>query len=206
MGRPKKLDRAPYDVDSLADVALDVFRRRGFEATSIVDIANAAGLTKSSLYHHVQGKEELLLRGLDRALDALFAILVEDGARHGTAMERVAHVVRRTVELEFELLSEVTVLLRARGNTEVEQRAVERRREFDRQVARIVGEAQQAGDARDDIHPVLLTRLVFGMINSLTEWYRPEGRIGRDEIAAAVLSVLFEGIRSPSGAPPRPMG
>lgn len=202
MARPRKADRAPYDVDSLTDVALEVFRQRGFEATSVVHIAQAAGLTKSSLYHHVNGKEELLTRGLGRALDALFASLDEEPARAGRAIDRLAHVIRRGVELEFDLLPEVTVLLRARGNTEAERRALERRRQYDKQVAEIVAEAQLAGDARSDIHPVLVTRLVFGMINSLTEWYRPTGSVSRDEVVRAILSTVFDGILTGSAARP----
>lgn len=198
MARGGRNGQDPYDVDTLTDVALTVFQERGYDATSIVDIANAAGLTKSSLYHHISGKEELLTRGFDRALDALFAMLEEDGASSGRAIDRLTFTIRRTVELEFALLAEVTVLLRSRGTSEPQRRAIERRREFDRRVAAMVADAQQAGEARADIHPVLLTRLVFGMINWLTEWYRPDGPVTPDEVVDAILTIVFYGIR-PSG-------
>jgi AcrR family transcriptional regulator len=184
-------------VDALTDVALEVFRQRGFDGASITDIARAAGLTKSSLYHHVAGKEELLERGLDRALDALFAILDEEEAVSGRPIDRLAHVIRRAVEVEVQLLPEVIVLLRARGNTTTERRAVTRRREFDARVTRLVEDAQRAGELRSDIEPALLTRLVFGMANGLTDWYRPDAAVRPAALVAAIETVLFDGIHAP---------
>ena len=62
--------RKPYDIDSLTDVALRVFAERGYDGATMDDVARAAGITKAGIYHHVTGKEALLARGLDRALDA----------------------------------------------------------------------------------------------------------------------------------------
>ena len=59
--------KARYDVESLLAVAVQVFRERGYDGTSMDELARAAGITKSSFYHHVKGKEELLRRSLDRA-------------------------------------------------------------------------------------------------------------------------------------------
>lgn len=196
VARPRKDERESYDLETITDVALEVFRQRGFEGASIVDIAKAAGLTKSSLYHHVSGKEELLSRGLNRALDALFGILGEESARDGSPTERLAHVLGRAVEVEMALLPEVTVLLRARGNTESERQALERRRNFDGQVAAIVAEGQATAEIRDDIDATVLTRLVLGMANWLAEWYRRDGPVAPDQIVAAYRKIVFEGIRA----------
>jgi len=66
--------RVPYDADSLLDVAVRVFNERGYDGTSMEDLARAAGISKSSFYHHVSGKEALLAAACDRALFALTAI------------------------------------------------------------------------------------------------------------------------------------
>lgn len=194
MGRPRKEDRAAYDGDSLTDVALGVFREKGFNAASIEDIARAAGLTKSSLYHHVSGKEELLSRGLDRALDALFALLEDEEAQTGRAADRLAYVIRSSVAVQVRLLPEVTVLLRARGNTHAERQAMERRREFDTIMTELVRAAQEEGDVRADVEATLMTRLVLGMVNWLTEWYRPDGPVSPAEVQESVTKLVFEGI------------
>ena len=54
-----------------------VFNERGYEAASMEDLAKASGFTKSTFYHHVSGKEELLRMAVNRALDALSAALDE---------------------------------------------------------------------------------------------------------------------------------
>jgi len=96
-------------------------------------------------------------------------------------------------------------MLRVHGNTELERWALEKRREFDRMASELVAQAAAEGDLRKDVDPALVTKLVFGMINSLVDWYRPanssvvrdESRsIATDELAEAVLGVVFGGLRT----------
>ena len=77
MGRPSARERKPYNLDAILDVAVRVFRERGYDGSTLDDVARAAGITKASIYYHVRSKEELLARGVGRALDALFAVLDE---------------------------------------------------------------------------------------------------------------------------------
>ena len=88
----------------------------------------------------------------------------------------------------------VTLLLRVRGNSEVERAALTRRREFDRAVTALVVEARNEGSVRSDIDPSVVTRLIFGMINSIVEWYRPEGPESADQLASDVLAMALEGL------------
>ena len=189
-GRPR------YTQDALLEVAVREFTTRGYDATSVEHLARAAGLTKSSIYHHVSGKEELLRLAVGRAVDALFAVLDEPAATTGRAVQRLEHVVRRSTEVLVEQLVYVTLLLRVRGNTEVEREALARRREFDRRLSGLVQAAIDEGDVRADLDPRLVTRLLFGTVNSLVEWYRPD----RDETVAQLTDTLvtlaFDGLRS----------
>ncbi len=187
--------RQRYDQDSLLVVATQVFTERGYDGTSMEDLAKVAGITKSSIYHHVESKEAILRIGLDRALDALFAVLSEEGAATGAAFDRLRYVVRRTVEVLDAELPYVTLLLRVRGNTETEQVALERRRTFDRAVRDLFAQAIADGDLRRDLDPALTERLVFGMINSSVEWYRPRSETTVDDLADAVLAVV-DGLRA----------
>jgi AcrR family transcriptional regulator len=186
--------RRPYDIDSVTDVAFRVFAERGYDATSMDDVARAAGITKASVYHHVASKEALLARGLERALTALFAVLDEPDARRGTAGERLAAIVRRVAEVTMSMRSEVSVLFRVRGNSQTELQAMERRRAFDAAVAGLVKQAQREGSVRADVEAGLLVRLIFGMSNSLVEWYRPTGRTSAAEIASALEAIVEQGI------------
>lgn len=71
------------------------------------------------------------------------------------------------------------------------------RREFDLLVTDLVKQAEAEGDIRPDVDPAVIARLIFGMVNSLIEWYRPR-RGSAAEVADAVCKVAFEGLRTPS--------
>lgn len=196
--------RDTYTPESLLAVAVKVFNERGYDGTSMEHLSHAAGISKSSIYHHVKGKEELLRLALSRALDELFAVLEEPAANEGRAVERLEYVARRTVEVLVAELPYVTLLLRVRGNTDTERWAMERRREFDHEVAELLKQAAADGDLRADVDARLATRLLFGMINSIVEWYRP-GRGGSatsDEVADAVVRTAFAGLRPQGGGTP----
>lgn len=192
-------DRPVYDRDSVLEVAVTVFNERGYDGTGMEELARRLGLSKSSIYHHVSGKAELLDLAVSRALNSLFAVLDEeedqDQAPDATATARLEHVVHRSVEVLAAELPYVTLLLRIRGNSPVERRALERRREFDHRVAELVTRAAAEGGVRDDIDPHLASRLLFGTVNSLIEWYRPEGGLPVTALADAVTAVLFDGLR-----------
>lgn len=193
--------RRPYDIDRLTDVALAVFAERGFDGASMDDVARAAGITKAAIYHHVSGKEALLDRGLSRALEALEAVLEEPAARSRRPIERLRHIVRRVAEVAVAVLPELAVLVRVRGNSETERRAIARRRSFDAAVTALVREAQTAGEFDASLDPAIVVRLVFGMCNSIVEWYRPGGRLKGPDIARSLERIVFEGTLR---QPPRP--
>jgi len=183
-----------YDAASLLDVAVAVFTERGYDGTSMEHLAQAAGITKSSFYHHVRGKEELLSRSLDRALDGLFGVLAEPAATEGAAVDRLEHVVRGSVRVLVDELPHVTLLLRVHGNTPVQRAALERRREFDKLVADLVAEAEAAGDL-GTADAALTSKLLFGMVNSIVEWYRPGGGIDAATLADSLVEIVFDGLR-----------
>ncbi|GCD36415.1 TetR/AcrR family transcriptional regulator [Streptomyces chrestomyceticus] len=190
--------RDTYTPDSLLSVAVEVFNERGYDGTSMEHLSRAAGISKSSIYHHVRSKEELLHRAISRALDGLFGVLQEPGACTGRAIERLEYVARREAEVLMEELPYVTLLLRVRGNTDTERWAMERRRDFDGEVTELLKQAAADGDLRADVDVRLATRLLFGMINSIVEWYRP-GRGGSatsEEVAEAVVRTAFAGLRT----------
>ncbi|MCZ0991746.1 TetR/AcrR family transcriptional regulator [Streptomyces diastatochromogenes] len=198
--RATRQGRPTYDRDSLLEVAVTVFNERGYDGTGMEELAKRLGLSKSSIYHHVSGKEELLGLAVGRALDALFAGLDEVPDPSATATARLEHVVHRSVEVLAAELPYVTLLLRVRGNSDVEQQALERRREFDHRVAELVTRAAAEGGVRDDFDPHLISRLLFGTVNSLIEWYRPEGGMPVAALADALTAVLFDGLRGRSAS------
>lgn len=186
--------RKPYDIDTLTDVALRVFAERGYDGASMDDVARAAGITKASIYHHVSGKEALLERGLTRALDALFAILDEPGAGVGVAIDQLHYIVQRVAETTLDLLPELSVLFRVRGASKIQRDALERRRAFDRHVTELIAVAQCEGSVRADLDARLAARLIFGMSNSVVEWYGSGSSISRERLAESLVALAFGGL------------
>jgi AcrR family transcriptional regulator len=184
---------ARHDRVSLLEIAVGQFITRGYDATSMEHLSRAAGITKSSFYHHFAGKEALLRAALERSLADLFALLDEPGATTGPPVARLRHIVAGQVAVLQRELPYVTLLLRVRGNTESERWALEQRRTFDARIAALVKEAVDAGEVRAGVEPALAARLLSGLVSSVVEWYRP-GRPGAAELPAAVARAAFEGI------------
>jgi AcrR family transcriptional regulator len=189
--------RPGYDRQGVLEVAVRAFNEFGYDATSIAMLAERLGLTKSAVYHHFPSKDHLLEAALDEALGGLEGVLTQPGATTGTAAERLVFVLDAAVHVLVERLPYVTLLLRLRGNTSVERAALERRREFDRAVTGLVTAARDAGELRADIDPRVAERLLFGMVNSIVEWYRPDGVEDASRLAADVVAVAFDGLRTP---------
>lgn len=183
--------RPGYDQRGILEVAVAAFNEHGYDATSIGMLAGRLGLSKSAIYHHVAAKEELLALALDEALDGLEGVLRSLEAQTGTAAERLAVVLRGAVLVLADRLPYVTLLLRVRGNTEVERAALDRRRAFDHAVAGLVAEARAEGALRADADPAVVARLLFGMINSLTEWYDPAGPVPPEALAETVIALAL---------------
>lgn len=188
--------RPGHDRDAVLRRAIDLFIDRGYDATSIGDLSAELGVTKSAIYHHFPSKESLLSAALDEALDGLSRAVAEAvTSRDGeSAHERLRRTVAASVRILITHQPAVTLLLRVRGNSPTEQAALARRRQVDDQLARLVAAAVDEGSLRAPVSPDVISRLAFGMVNSLVEWYDPRGPVDADTLADAVTGILFEGM------------
>lgn len=188
--------RPGYDQETVLRRAIDLFNRQGYDGTSIGDLAKELGLTKSAIYHHVPSKEHLLSAALDEALDGLTAAVdsAASAAPGTSAYQRLRNVVQESVAILVDHLPAVTLLLRVRGNSAIELAALERRRAIDEKLAALVQSAVDEGALRSDIPPDLISRLLFGLVNSLVEWYRPGGPVDADVLASSIATLAFDGL------------
>ena len=194
---PAPNPRTPYGLESLLAVVVDVFNERGYDGTRMDDLSRALGISKGAIYHHVEGKEELLRLALDRALGRLDAIIAEAAALDKPAVEQLEYVVRGAVRVLQQEHSYVALLLRVRNTTPAGLDALNRRRNTDSFVAGLVREAQRYGDIRTDIDASLIARLLLGMVNSLAEWYQPNVDVSVDEhVADAIVQIAMSGLRT----------
>ena len=169
---PIKRGRPGYDQQSVLRIAVDVFNKHGYEATSMGSLAEHLGISKSAIYHHVPSKEDLLRLALEEALGGLESVLMLEGATSGAPNDRLEFVLRETIAVLVDRLPFVTLLLRLRGNTQMERDAMARRRAFDSTITKL-----------------------FGTVNSIVEWYKPGGELSATELADNVLAISLEGLR-----------
>ena len=189
--------RPGYDQETVLRRAIDLFNRQGYDATSVTDLANELGLSKSAVYHHVSSKSDLLEQALDEALDSLDdALTAARTAPDASAYTRLRLAVTGSVQTLMDNLPAVTLLLRVRGNSELEEKALARRRAIDDALAQMVRDAVDEGALRADIPPELISRLLFGQVNSLTEWVRLDGRYDAARLAEAITAIAFDGLHA----------
>ncbi|KHE75315.1 TetR family transcriptional regulator [Kocuria marina] len=188
--------RPGYDRETLLSVCVDVFNRHGYDATSMGTLSKHLGISKSAIYHHVESKEAILEQALDRALDALEAVFERVLAGDSGPVNKLEQILDGSVHVLVDQMPYVTLLLRLRGNSEVELAALQRRRTLTRTVEELVRQAQEEGELRTDISGKSAPRLMLGMVNSIVDWYQPErsGTVG--QLADTVVKMVFSGLRA----------
>jgi AcrR family transcriptional regulator len=196
MSEARRRGRPGLDLATVIERSVELFIEQGFDGTSMEDLARRLGITKSAIYHHVAGKDALLGLVLDRALSGLEEAAFEVRAAQVSPGDRLELLVRRSVTVLVERLPYVTLLLRVHGNSDVERAALGRRRQIDRLAAGLVHEAIQSGELRADADPAITARLLFGMVNSVTEWLRPGNALTAEALADAVIALALDGLRA----------
>ena len=186
--------------------ALKLFREKGYHATSMQDIAAAVGLYKGSLYHYIDGKEDLLARVFERAMDMLLADverIAADTASGPTTQLR--QIINAHVETVANNLDALTVFLhewRALASDSLSSVRVQRDR-YTSLVSDIIARGVRAGEFHAP--DVRITTLgLIGMCNWLCQWYRPSGRLSPAEIATHFADLVLDGLATTSSTSSRP--
>ncbi|GAA1173345.1 AcrR family transcriptional regulator [Nesterenkonia xinjiangensis] len=188
--------RPGYDREGLLTVCVETFNRHGYDATSMGALSRELGISKSAIYHHVSSKEEILDIALNRSLAELERVVSDAAAPGAPAVQELETIIRESVKVLTGSLPYVTLLLRLRGNSELEVKALQRRREITLRIAELIREAQRDGDLREDVDARTASRLAMGMVNSIVDWYRPQGGQPDDALADTVMRLLLDGLRT----------
>lgn len=187
--------------DDILDAAAQIFRQKGFHATSMQDIADAVSLQKASLYHHVASKQEILAAILDQALDMLIARMEAVVAQDLTPADKVCAALGAYLEAlsEFPDLAAVLLLEHRSLEKEYKRNHIPRRDRFEGLWRQLINEGIQAGDF-DCADPDLGAKTLLGVANWTITWYRPGGRLTAAEIADFSAGLLLQGLQVRRGA------
>jgi AcrR family transcriptional regulator len=189
----------------IIQTAAQIFREKGYHAASMQDIADAVGLQKASLYHHVTGKQEILAAILDAALDRLIAelqaVITSDlapEAKLRAAME--AYVERLTSDAD---LAAVLLLEHRSLEPPLRDAHIERRDRFDRMWRKIVHEGVEAGVFRP-VDETVVAFALLGVQNWLITWYRANGRFRPRILADQFADLFLQGLQVDGRGSARP--
>ena len=195
--------------DRLAEVyrtAAQIILRKGYDATSINDIANALGMTKAGLYHYINGKKELLFDIMNFGLDQLEEEVVNPAHSIADPAARLRFIVTSHARLVTRGDGAITVLVdEITALTPVQYRKITRRKRahFDR--LRAVLDTLKAEGMLQDVDTTVATFSLLGMINWLSRWFRQDRALTEEQVAEEIAKIALNGLlpAHAGAAPPR---
>lgn len=179
----------------IVQAAAQIFRQKGYHATSMQDIADAVHLQKASLYHHIESKQEILLEILDAALDRLTADIsaVVESDLSPTVKLRLA-LKAYTLRLNEDRDLASVLLLEYRGlEPRLRARHIARRDRIDLLWRRLVREGIDAGEFRR-VDPTLTSFALLGVQNWMITWFRDNGRLTAVQAAEGFADLFLKGL------------
>jgi TetR/AcrR family transcriptional regulator, cholesterol catabolism regulator len=195
--------------DRLVVVAAQLFRTKGYAATTTREIADQLNLQKGSLYHHIASKEDLLQQICSEAalrLQEEVAQAIADAPPEGrlSAMMR-AHLL---AALDDRDMHAVTLIEMRSLSEERQAEVVARRAEYLDMLVALIGDEQAAGRVRSDISARMLALALLDLLNWVIFWFQPDGPLTPEALAGVLTDIYFNGAGSrPAGSesPPAPL-
>lgn len=185
--------------------AADVYRtaaqmilQKGYDATSVSDIAHALGITKAGLYHYIHGKTQLLFDIMQYGLDELEREVVQPALRIADPESRLRFLIENHARIVTRGHGAVTILVdEARALTPAQNRVVTKRKRAYLDLLRdTMGQMKKRGQFRD-VNITVAAFGILGTVNWLSRWYQPEGALDDKQIAGQIVDIALNGLAKP---------
>ncbi|HEX6622790.1 MAG TPA: TetR/AcrR family transcriptional regulator [Pyrinomonadaceae bacterium] len=178
--------------------AAQIILRKGYDATSVNDIANALGMTKAGLYHYINGKKELLydimnfgLGELDEEVAAPAKAIADPSARLRFIVASHARLVTRGQGAITILVDEITALTPAQH-----RKITQRKRAYFDYLRDTLDELKAAGKLQD-VDTTAATFSLLGIVNWLSRWFRQGGALTEEQAAEQIVKIALHGLLRP---------
>lgn len=184
------------------NVAITVFTQRGYDGTSIADLAKAAGLAKSSIYHHVRSKQELFELAVDHAMGRLLSRSGAVSTSTGTSLDQLRAVMEATLHLAMEGDPDMSLMRRLPSMAASVPAVMARYRHYEMLVSSFVRRAAEDGYLRDDVEPQLLNRIMWLMSTAAADAALLDPEVSTEELTAQTIDILLHGVLADEHARP----
>jgi AcrR family transcriptional regulator len=180
--------------EELTQVAARLFAERGYHGTSLADVAEAVGIQKASLYHHIESKEDLLW-GVAWAGAEAFQRALDEVPDDAPATEKIRLALRAHLRVVAAQLDAATVFTREWRALEGERRErfVAERRRYEERIRELFRAGVERGELRTDLDLNAAALLFLSAANWAYTWLRPDG--DTDALADRFFAVLLDGMR-----------
>jgi AcrR family transcriptional regulator len=178
------------------DAAARVFHEKGYESTSIQDIADCVGILKGSLYYYIRSKEDLLFEILQSVHEEALRNIERVEQHHGDPLETIRAYVTAHMTFNVENLTRMGVFFHDFRSLSEERRAtiVAARDLYDQKLRALIREGQEQGLVCPDVDPKVTAIAIMGQVNWVYQWYRPGGERSIEELAQAFADFVVAGI------------
>jgi AcrR family transcriptional regulator len=173
-----------------------MFADKGYHGTSMRDLGRELGLLGSSLYSHIDSKEDLLVEVVDEGARLFLnsserAIAVEGGAE-----EKLRALIAGHVDVVLDHLDVVrTYLNEARMLDESHRtRVVSARDEYESRFREVIQQGIDEGVFRSDVDPKIASIFILSVLNAIERWYRPSGSLHRLQLMDAIDEIVRSGL------------
>jgi AcrR family transcriptional regulator len=183
---------------AILETAARIICAQGYEKAPIQAIADACGLTKGGLYHHIRSKEHLLVEIMHYGMDLFEEQVLSQVAGIADPVERLRECMRRNVRLVTQGTSqEVTIILHEHNTLTGEAQAVinTRKKRYVRFLETSFAEAMGKGLIRP-VHPKVAAFSFLGTVLWSYKWYRPDGEIPAERLEEEMVAMFFGGLET----------
>ena len=178
-------------------VAAQVFYEKGYDGASMQDIAEAVGLTKAGLYHHVASKDILLFEIMNYGMDILDEAVLAKVKDIQDPREKLRQTILGHIDLVVRARDmEITVILHENRSLkgELRKQINARKRAYIQYLEGLIAKVQEESGVAPKISPHIATFAALGMINWLYQWYHLEGPVKEGEISTAYADFFLRGL------------
>jgi len=187
--------------EALVRAAADVFRKKGYEAVRMDDVAEALGVDRATLYYYFRNKHQLFLDVISEPLEANLREANAIAASDGAAMDKLQAIVEsllisyeRYYPLLYVYVQEDMRKLPATDDSDGTRRLNELGSEYENAVKRVIKEGIESGEFDPNAKPTLVAYAILGAVNWSHRWFHPDGGMAAADIGRVFADTFLDGL------------